>query len=94
MCKYVERLNNGDVDQMIYKHYGKLYKHSKQSRSYWKENISNAVRLWNDTPLAEPIRDVYKDLRTKYELNTSSFLLNKIAFERWCASKFVHGNKW
>ena len=51
MCIYVERLRNGDVDQMLYKHYGRLCKHGKTSRDAWKDNMSRIADAHPGSPL-------------------------------------------
>lgn len=81
--KYIERLNNGDVDQMKYKHYGKLYKHSKSTRDYWKDNMSRAIYLWNK----RKVMRLYKKYRHVYDLSTSSMLVRDFAWDMWVKSK-------
>ena len=83
MCKYVERLNNGDVDQMKYKHYGKLHKHGKQTRDYWHDNIKRAIDLWNKSDVMKK----YKAYRMIYDLSTSSMLVQRYAFQEYVHSK-------
>ena len=83
MCKYVERLNNGDVDQMKYKHYGKLYRHGKQTRDYWHGNIHRAIHLWNKSDVMKK----YKEFRMIYDPSTSSMLVRRSAFDVYVQSK-------
>tara|TARA_R100000781_G_scaffold112481_1_gene79740 strand:+ start:420 stop:686 length:267 start_codon:yes stop_codon:yes gene_type:complete len=83
MCIYVERLRNGDVDQMLYKHYGRLCKHGKTSRDAWKDNMSRAIYLWNK----RGVMRMYKDYRRKYSLETSAILVRQFAWNTWVTSK-------
>jgi hypothetical protein len=81
--KYIDNLNNGDIDQMKYKHYGKLHKHGVQTRDFWKENMARAIYLWNK----RGVMRMYKDYRKTYDLGTSSMLVRQFAWDMWVQSK-------
>ena len=83
MCKYTDRLNNGDVDQMKYKHYGKLYRRGEKTRSCWKDNMSRAIYLWNK----RGVMRMYKDYRKTYDLSTSAMLVRRFTWDMWVQSK-------
>ena len=83
MCKYTDRLNNGDVDQMKYKHYGKLYRHGEKTRSCWRDNMSRAMYLWNK----RGVMRMYKDYRKTYDLSTSAMLVRQFTWDMWVQSK-------
>jgi len=81
--KYIDNLNNGDIDQMKYKHYGKLHKHCKSTRDYWSENMSRAIYLWNK----RGVMRMYKDYRRTYDLSTSAMLVRRFTWDMWVQSK-------